>query len=139
MSQILIDYICKHISVMDDIVKRLHVILNHYELSASAFADKIKVQRSSISHLLNGRNKPSLEFVLKVIENFSAVDFYWLVYGKGTFPKTDRSLSDSSPTFIEPKESAPIQPTASSKNTIERIVVFYKNGTFKTYQQEETN
>ena len=68
------------------IIKRLDKILKHYELSASVFADKINVQRSSLSHLLNGRNRPSLDFILKIDSAFPEVDLYWLLYGKGVFP-----------------------------------------------------
>ena len=50
------------------------------------FADKIGVQRSSISHILSGRNKPSLDFILKVTNEFTDVDIYWLLNGKGSFP-----------------------------------------------------
>ena len=48
-------------------------------LSASAFADKIEVQRSSISHILSGRNKPSLEFIQKVLTAFPKVSSDWLL------------------------------------------------------------
>ena len=58
----------------DHFVKRLETIFEYYGLTASLFADKINVQRSSISHLLSGRNKPSLDFILKVIENFPEVE-----------------------------------------------------------------
>ncbi|PZQ78296.1 MAG: XRE family transcriptional regulator, partial [Flavobacterium johnsoniae] len=47
----------------EDFIKRLEKILDYYNLTASSFADKIGVQRSSISHLLSGRNKPSLDFI----------------------------------------------------------------------------
>ena len=47
---------------MEEIVKRITQILEEQQLSSSAFADTIGVQRSSISHVLSGRNKPSLEF-----------------------------------------------------------------------------
>ena len=47
-------------------IERLKLILDYYNLSASSFADKIDVPRSSISHLLSGRNKPSLDFIIKV-------------------------------------------------------------------------
>ena len=66
---------------------RLELILKHYGLSASVFAEKISVQRSSISHVLSGRNKPSLDFVLKIISSFPEVELYWLLNGKGTFPR----------------------------------------------------
>ena len=69
-----------------DFADRLKNIMDYYHLSAASFADKIKVQRSSISHLLSGRNKPSLDFVLKVVKEFDSVDLYWLLNGKGTFP-----------------------------------------------------
>ncbi|KIX22815.1 DNA-binding protein [Flavobacterium sp. 316] len=76
---------------IEDFIKRLELLLEYYNLSASAFADKIDVQRSSISHLLSGRNKPSLDFILKVIEVFPDVDLYWILNGKGTFPKSEKN------------------------------------------------
>ncbi len=59
---------------IDDFVKRLETLLEYYNLNASSFADKIGVQRSSLSHLLSGRNKPSLDFILKILEVFPEVD-----------------------------------------------------------------
>ena len=73
----------------ENFINRLEKILDFYSLSASGFADKIGVQRSSLSHLLSGRNKPSLDFVLKIIEFFPEVDLYWILIGKGVFPKLD--------------------------------------------------
>lgn len=109
-------YICKtlqnqHLFTMintDDFIKRLENILDYYNISASVFADKIGVQRSSLSHLLSGRNKPSLDFVLRVTDNFPDVDLYWLLNGKGTFPKSETPAPDikipsPSPVYIEPK------------------------------------
>ena len=51
---------------VEEFAKRLNIIMDFHQLSAALLADKIEVQRSSISHLLSGRNKPSLEFVLKI-------------------------------------------------------------------------
>ncbi len=72
-----------------DFAHRLNKVMDYYQLSAAAFADKISVQRSSISHLLSGRNRPSLDFVLKVLEEFKDVELYWLLNGKGSFPKKE--------------------------------------------------
>lgn len=74
---------------IDDFVKRLEIILDYYGLNASSFADKIGVQRSSMSHLLSGRNKPSLDFVMKILDVFPEVDLYWILIGKGNFPKSE--------------------------------------------------
>jgi plasmid maintenance system antidote protein VapI len=52
-------------------------------LSSSAFASDIGVQRSSVSHVLSGRNKPSLDFVVKIKDRFPDVNLEWLISGKG--------------------------------------------------------
>ncbi|MCO6163471.1 helix-turn-helix domain-containing protein [Flavobacterium sp. NRK F7] len=97
---------------IDDFIKRLQIILDYYGLSASAFADRIDVQRSSISHLLSGRNKPSLDFILKVIEIFPEVDLYWILNGKGNFPKSEKKYEEKTDTptlsnsFLEVKKES---------------------------------
>ena len=118
-----------------DFVKRLETILRHYDLSAAVFADKINVQRSSISHLLSGRNKPSLEFVLKLVRTFPEVNLYWLLNGKGEFPQTEEGLpkvSDPAPSTYSTKDDGPL-PKSTSEKTIEKIVIFYDDGTFRSY------
>src|SRR5688572_30899687 len=69
---------------------RLQNVIDYYNESASSFAEKIGVQRSSISHILSGRNKPSLDFVLKVLSSFPEVELYWLLNGKGQFPVEEK-------------------------------------------------
>lgn len=132
------------------IAKKLEILFDYYQLNASAFADKIGVQRSSLSHLLSGRNKPSLEFVLKIVETFPEVDLYWFLINKGSFPMSDTPATTnlpketSIPKPIEPMaKTAPIVSTdqntrgSSTDNSIEKVMVFYKNGTVKSYQYQE--
>jgi transcriptional regulator with XRE-family HTH domain len=162
---------------MDDFIKRLEMILEFYGLSASVFADKMGVQRSGLSHLMSGRNKPSLDFVMKIVENFPDVDFYWLLNGEGNFPKSETAgtivteeKTIVTPTLFPSVETSPIdlfsseateplkenkietdlfsQTVEEAKNKpadiseakrsskIERIVIFYTNGTFKEYAPE---
>lgn len=134
-------------------IERLKKILEYYNLSASSFADKIDVPRSSISHLLSGRNKPSLDFVIKVETAFEEVDLNWLVYGKGTFPannftKQENLVKNESTTlfdenaifeqqgtknintrFSESDQITPKQTTNDPKN----IIVLYNDGTFDSF------
>ena len=127
---------------IEEFAKRLQIIINYYEISAAVLADKIDVQRSSISHILSGRNKPSLEFVLKILKAFPEVELYWLLNGTGTFPKHQdkSSVTTTPPTlFSEDKQQKTaeienkLDNDSIASNSIERIVVFYKNGTFKNY------
>jgi transcriptional regulator with XRE-family HTH domain len=52
-------------------------------LNAAQFADEIGVQRSSVSHILTGRNNASLDFILKVLQRYPTIDTDWLLTGKG--------------------------------------------------------
>lgn len=115
-----------------EFTNRLKKIMEYNHLTASLFADKIGVQRSSISHILSGRNKPSLDFILKVTNIFSDVDIYWLLNGKGSFPKK----SDDVPSY--PITNSSIDSKDSSSNSIkkmDRVVVFYTDGTFDEYKK----
>jgi transcriptional regulator with XRE-family HTH domain len=134
--------------------KRLKKVIEYYDLSASAFADRLGVQRSSISHILSGRNKPSLEFIMKIIHNFPEVELYWLLKGKGSFPKeasaetiirttpTPTPKIENTPTPIqqtlplEQKVVSTLPPQISSQEkTIDKIVIFYTDGTFDAYRK----
>lgn len=114
----------------EEFVQRLEKVINYYGLSASAFADKIAVQRSTISHLLTGRNKPSLEFVLKVVKSFPEVNLYWLLNGKGTFPANQKEVAPSYP--FETKVSAD---SASNSKSIKKIIIFYEDGSFESFDK----
>lgn len=133
-----------------DFAQKLELILSYYQLTASSFADKIGVQRSSISHLLSGRNKPGLEFVIKIVEYFPEVDLYWFLMDMGTFPKSELSqpkepIKQETIKFIEPEPTTPSQlqtpimpeQTQVSKGAVaakvDKIVVLYTDGSFKSY------
>jgi len=152
----------------DDFIKRLEILLEFYNLSASVFADKMGVQRSGLSHLMSGRNKPSLDFVMKIVENFPEVDLYWLLNGEGNFPKTEikentitqpayspspkkdeavamdlfssdeittskENPSPGTPDLFSTVEEKEIKSVSSMHKEIEKIVIFYTDGTFKNY------
>jgi len=113
--------------------KRIKKIILFYGISAAQLADKIGVQRSSISHLLSGRNKPSLDFVMKIVKAYDAIDLYWLLNGKGSFPK----LKKTETTILEdPKKIKKTQPNTLPLlgDAVEHIIIFYKNGNFKKYK-----
>lgn len=139
----------------EEFIKRIEIILDYYSLSASVFADKIGVQRSALSHLLSGRNKPSLDFIMKVNENFPEADLYWLLNGIGDFPKNEDALKNNPSTSPSPdvkienksnldlftdEEPAQLKNqhllsaiNSNDETDIEKIVIFFTDGTFKSY------
>ena len=113
----------------EEFVFRLKKVMEYYSETAASFSEKIGVQRSSISHILSGRNKPSLEFIMKILSSYDEVDLYWLLNGKGSFPKI---TTDN----VKPQESNSNNkiPETLNASDIERIIIFYKDGSFKNFQ-----
>jgi len=69
--------------------ERISKVIEYSKLTPSEFADEIDVQRSSISHITSGRNKPSLEFIIKIKSSFPEILWDWLVTGEGEMLKQD--------------------------------------------------
>tara|TARA_B100000767_G_scaffold14018_1_gene13483 strand:+ start:388 stop:738 length:351 start_codon:yes stop_codon:yes gene_type:complete len=111
-----------------EFTSRLKKVMEHHKLTATLFADKVGVQRSSISHILSGRNKPSLDFILKITSEFSDVDIKWLLNGKGSFPNNLESTASPTPSFFDSNSE-------TNGKKIQRIVVFYNDGTFDEYKK----
>lgn len=129
----------------EDFTKRLQRIMEFYDLSAASFADKIEVGRSSISHLLSGRNNPSLDFVLKIVNTFPEVELYWLLNGKGSFPKKENETANprtpapvaasvrQQDLFSEVESGSP-ERSLQKKKAIHKIVIFYADGSFEAFE-----
>ena len=133
--------------------ERIFAILKYLQLSPSQFAEEIGVQRSSISHLISGRNKPSLEFIQKVLGRFPEINMQWLLNGEGEMLKNGEPISHVS-LFQEVPKNEPVEkrkeieksdPVRSLQRKklvetggkqIEKIVYFYKDNTFREYFPE---
>lgn len=142
---------------------RIIQFLSENNLTSTKFADKIGVQRSSISHILSGRNKPSFDFIEKMLLAYPDLNAQWLITGKGNMSVNQRSLfnhgqdqNQNSLTARESniqkpveydveksksgqeKENEVIKNNIKTNNTsnIERVIVFYTNGSFKEYKPE---
>jgi transcriptional regulator with XRE-family HTH domain len=72
-------------------INRILLVLKTQNLTSSQFADEIGVQRSSISHILSGRNNPSLEFVTKILKRFPDINSEWILFGKGSMYRESES------------------------------------------------
>jgi len=140
---------------------KIKQILIDKSISPSHFADEIGVQRSSISHILAGRNKPSLDIIQKIIRRYPdlGMDWIWEDDEMPNFNKPEtisvpreygRKNDKSIPVISVPDSRKKIHPlpnivqsNLSEQNSelfetksIERILVFYSDGTFKQYKPE---
>ncbi|RMB57563.1 XRE family transcriptional regulator [Dokdonia sinensis] len=133
-----------------EFTKRLEKICQEHDLSGAAFAERIDVGRATISHIMSGRNKPSLDFVMKVVSSFPDVDLYWLLNGRGSYPKNiqpeivqrivPNTKSSDQPENPEQEQNPAINPVIEKKlaspangSAIKRVVIFFEDGTFESY------
>ncbi|MCU7613770.1 helix-turn-helix domain-containing protein [Chryseobacterium sp. GMJ5] len=172
--------------------ERIAKVIGYSGFTASEFADEIDVQRSSVSHITSGRNKPSLEFIIKIKSRFPEILWDWLVNGEGEMLKSElpheseeienieektkptsipdlftmmntdedfgmeeakeetrknnspesnitkpnienQKISDSQP--LEHLNNFALNPSSENQNhKIKRIVFFYENGTFESFE-----
>lgn len=75
---------------------RILKFLESEYISPAEFADKIGVQRSSMSHILNGRNQPSAAFIQKMLHAFPLVNSRWLLIGEGKMNITQEMVNTTS-------------------------------------------
>ena len=109
---------------------RIKYIMNLYDISAAQFAEAIGVPRSTISHILSGRNKPSLDFVMKILDAYPKVNPEWLLTGK---QKELTSNDNASRDLNQIQNNITTKESEASVNTskkIKRVVVFFEDGTY---------
>ena len=88
---------------------RIQKIIQYSMLTASEFADEIGVQRSNISHIISGRNKPSLDFIVKIKDRFPEIQWEWIIEGKGEMTKSTlspTSLQENKINFSEKEKNS---------------------------------
>ena len=165
---------------------RFTKVIEYSKLTPAEFAEEIGVQRSNISHIISGRNKPSLDFITKIKTAFPAFEWDWLITGQGEMLISDKAPEpdDVQPETVEkkktslpdlfslindenfgvtesedkvqktivresdipeqtaektilpdsqPLEKSTVKQLAADKK-IRRIVFFYEDGTFETYE-----
>lgn len=114
-----------------DIKDRILEIIKKNNLNASLFADKLGVQRSSLSHILSGRNKPSLDFIQKFIYQFPKEDVSWLITGVATVAEIEKEEIENQ---FNNATNIVVGNSVTSIKKIERIITFYSDNTCDIYE-----
>jgi transcriptional regulator with XRE-family HTH domain len=126
--------------------ERIREILETKNMSPSRFADEIGVQRSSISHILSGRNKPSLDIITKIVRRFPELGTDWFLEEEEPeeetyYPPVKRPAAAETqapqPAITASPNTDPVHAAIQSDNsgkTVERILVFYTDRTFTEYR-----
>ena len=152
MKYIYITFVNINFTIMRE---RILKFLAEEQISSSKFADEIRVQRSSVSHILSGRNNPSFDFIQKILNKYNNVSADWLIMGKGEMfkeqPKQAQLFTEVSENekYRNDKEKEVMVKSNSGKENdksielpkaeekkevnVEKIVIFYSDKSFKEY------
>lgn len=137
---------------------RLKQFLAAENLSQAQFADRIKIGKANISHVLAGRNKPGYEFITAIMSSFPQLNINWLFFGTGkmygTTPSPSHDIPREAPMEYEPdllfanfddepEEVVNIEPTLDIKNldkvvqsttkqrVASKIIILFDDGTYQ--------
>jgi transcriptional regulator with XRE-family HTH domain len=125
---------------------RILQILKHTGMTATKLADEIGVQRSGISHMISGRNQPSYDFMIKLLNRFPEISAEWLLRGKGqmipseTEVKNDPHLTEQyreDKIFNSPGANFANNSSKVTNVTIVKIITLNSDGTFEAYKQAD--
>ena len=75
--------------------EKLQLLMNAENLTGSKLAEYLGIQPSSISHILGGRNKPSLDFVQKILQRYPRINPDWLLLDSEAMYRPDSSPASS--------------------------------------------
>lgn len=146
--------------------ERIRHFLDRENKSSSKFAEEMGIQPSGVSHILSGRNKPSLDFILKMLNTYPDLDTDWLLFGRGQMYKPGENPSLFDENEVEPgintdeeaekdnlfdydsnieageidtqKHASGKEPdTAVNDRFSERIIIFYPDGTYREYSRRK--
>jgi transcriptional regulator with XRE-family HTH domain len=138
---------------------RLLEFLKAENKSSAQLAEEIGVQPSGISHILSGRNNPSLDFVVKMLEKYQFLSTEWLLFGKGSMYKEikmqtlfdqNRDINPENNSKLIKNESGKSEseykdvrkddkipdlpvPVKNKTSAVEKIVWFYDDKSFEEY------
>ncbi|QHL86255.1 transcriptional regulator [Nibribacter ruber] len=147
---------------MTDLLPRIKELLTWAGGGPAAFADAIGLPRPVMSHILSGRNKPSLEVVQKILAGFPEVQANWLLLGQGEMLKSlDSSSLTQAPSALsheaaafsgagnekgesaksikgeEPAEDALKSGSPTLHKKVKQVLFIYEDGTFDSFQSNE--
>lgn len=137
---------------------RLQQFLEVEQLSPARLADVLGIQRSGLSHILSGRNKPGFDFIQKLLTKFPTLSAEWLITGKGkmykehnlpNIPSEPKELFENNedltieneddisvfdiPQLTENRINSSNQDDSRKKKILKRVLLIYSDNSFEDF------
>lgn len=148
------------VNMKDRIVK----IMERERMGQAQFASAIGIQRAAMSHIISGRNNPSLDVMLKILHRYPQLNPDWLLFGKGEMLRSSDSSVEQAEDQVktppqlhlmaddhvevsqaalntgrEPLEKQMAISVEKTSKTVSRIMVFYSDNTYNTFVPERVD
>lgn len=101
-----------------EIKERIAKIMQKEGMNAGQFASEIGIQSSTLSHILKGRNNPSLDVLKKILNRFENINSDWLILGVG--PMYRIAKQSNAPSLFDEEEIENFKPTSTTLNYEEK-------------------
>jgi len=102
-------------------IERIREVINYSQLSAASFADTIGISRSGLTHLLTGRNQPSLDVAKKILAKYPEISTEWLIMGMGEMMRPEAApsseVNNSAPETVSPVKEQPVENSKMMRQT----------------------
>ena len=126
---------------------RIKQYMDYKSISAGELSSRLEVQRSNISHILNGRNKPGASFIEKLLLNFPDLNARWLLTGSGEMiessiaSKAESIKEQTDATLDKVADSHANEPLVAnsfklSSKPIDKVVLLFSDGTFTDFNRK---
>ena len=124
---------------------RILQVMQSEGMNAKQFCQEVGISQGTLSNILGGRNKPSLDVLQAVLRRFRGINCDWLIMGVGSMYLSG-SREHVQPTLFEDEQealvvpSAPsivspvannVAPTQTAVRTVQKVMIFYSDGTFE--------
>jgi transcriptional regulator with XRE-family HTH domain len=114
-------------------VDRIKQIMAKEGCIPATFADNINVNRGTITHILSGRNNPSLDVLIKIMERYPSINPDWLLFGSAPMYRNQKAVIE--PDLFVEKPASPANKEKYSKETEVKV----KENTYQKAVNQETN
>ena len=123
---------------------RIRQFIEHKGVTAGELAEITGVQRSNISHIFNGRNKPGAQFIEKFLLAFPEINARWLLTGEGSMFNESNIDNISSQRPVEVKSEPDILYGTGQKfpqndeKQVQKLILLNSDGTFTIYREDQS-
>ena len=121
-----------YFSLMEDVVARIEQWMQQKGMTAPDLAKALDMNRSTVVHIMNGRNKPSLQFIVNLASYDSDLDLRLLLTGHPY--STPPTIQNAPEVKVETKIVEKIKEVNTGKNT---MIVLNSDGTYKSFVEQQ--